>query len=76
MKVRVPSSELSRVHQLKLNVTGYQVFSSYKFSSNRLLSVRTYNDYTITFVQTDKPMYQPGEMGKYVLDRDSVGAKY
>lgn len=63
--VLAPSSDTDNVYEALLDVSGVQRLSGYKFSDSSILSLlSSWHDTTITFVQTDKPIYKPGQKGK------------
>ena len=70
VNVLAPSSETENVYEALLHVQGVQRLSGYKFEDSSILSLlSSWYDTTITFVQTDKPIYKPGQTGQYLNDQ-------
>lgn len=70
VNVLAPSSETENVYEALLHVRGVQRLSGYKFEDSSILSLlSSWYDTTITFVQTDKPIYKPGQTGQYLNDQ-------
>ena len=70
VNVLAPSSETENVYEALLHVQGVQRLSGYKFEDSYILSLlSSWYDTTITFVQTDKPIYKPGQTGQYLNDQ-------